>query len=124
MASFIMLKTGIVLVIASDRMSATLINASDGVKVGIVRYLCLKNTKLQTRVLFCVRDVDPVATVVFHGVANVVFACSVWFPGLLNLRDNMSFNFASEWCKGVAVVVMLPVEIGVGQDGFYHSCWE
>ncbi len=52
MASFVMLETGIVLVIASDRMSAALINMSDGVKVGIVRYLCLKNTELQRRVLF------------------------------------------------------------------------
>ncbi len=57
---------------------------------------------------FCVRDVDVVATVVFHGVANVVSACGVWYPGLANFRDNISFDFA----------VMLSVEIGVGQDGF------
>jgi hypothetical protein len=36
----VMLETGIVLVIASDRMLAALINASDGVNVGIVRCLC------------------------------------------------------------------------------------
>jgi hypothetical protein len=52
MALFMILETGIAPVIASDRMSAALINTSDGVKVGIVRYLCLKNTELQTRVLF------------------------------------------------------------------------
>ncbi len=52
MASFVMLETGIALVIASDRVSAALINASDGVKVGIVRYLCLTKTELQTRVPF------------------------------------------------------------------------
>ncbi len=67
---------------------------------------------------FCVRDVDIVAMVVFHGIANVVSACSVRCPGLANLREDMSFDFASKWCKGVAVVVMLPVEIGVGQDSF------
>ncbi len=67
---------------------------------------------------FCVRDVDIVAMVVFHGIANIVSACSVWCPGLMNFRDNMSFNFAPEWCKEVAVVVMMPAEIGVGRDGF------
>ncbi len=67
---------------------------------------------------FCVKDVDVVATLVFHGIANIISACGVWYPGLVNFRDNVSFNFAPEWCEGVAVVVMLPVEIGVGQDGF------
>ncbi len=71
---------------------------------------------------FYVGDVDIVATVVFHGIANIVSACSVLCPGLVNFRDNVSFNFAPKWCKGVAVVVMLPVEIGVGPDGFLHSC--
>jgi hypothetical protein len=67
---------------------------------------------------FCVRDVDDVATLVFHGVANVVSACGVWCPCLANFRDSMSFDFASKWCKGVAVIVMLSVEIGVGRDSF------
>jgi hypothetical protein len=67
---------------------------------------------------FCVRDVDIVAYVVLHGIANVVSACGVWCPGLTNFRDDMSFNFASKGCKGVAVVVMLLVEIGVDQDSF------
>jgi hypothetical protein len=31
---------------------------------------------------FCVRDVDIVARVVFHGIAYIVFACGVWCPGL------------------------------------------
>jgi hypothetical protein len=39
MASLVMLETGIAPVIHPDRMSAALNNASDGVKVGIVRYL-------------------------------------------------------------------------------------
>jgi hypothetical protein len=52
MASLVMLETGIAPVIASDRVSTALINASDGVNVGIVRYLCLKNMKLQMRVPF------------------------------------------------------------------------
>ncbi len=52
MASFAMLETGIAPVIPSDRVSAALTNASDGVKVGIVRYLCLKKTELQMRVPF------------------------------------------------------------------------
>ncbi len=52
MASLVVLETGITPVITSDKVSASLINASDGVKVGIVRYLCLKNTALQTRVPF------------------------------------------------------------------------
>ena len=47
-----MLETGIALVIPSDRIPAALINTSDGVKVGIVRYLCLKKTELQMRVPF------------------------------------------------------------------------
>ncbi len=67
---------------------------------------------------FCVRDVDIVAMVVFHGIANLISACGVWCPGLANFRDDMSFDFASKWCKGAAVVVMLLIEIGVGQDGF------
>ncbi len=52
MASLVMLLTGIAPVVASDRVSAAVINASDGVKVGIVRCLCLKNTELQTSVPF------------------------------------------------------------------------
>ncbi len=52
MASFVMLETGIVPVIASDRVSAALIITSDGVKVGIVRYLCLKKMELQMCVPF------------------------------------------------------------------------
>ncbi len=67
---------------------------------------------------FCVRDVDIVKTIVFHGVANIVSACGVWCAGLANFRDDMSFDFASKLCKGITVVVMLPVEIGVGRDGF------
>ncbi len=67
---------------------------------------------------FCVMDVDVVATVVFSGVASTVSACGVWCPGLANFRDNMSFDFASKWCKGVAGVVMLPVDISVTETGF------
>jgi hypothetical protein len=67
---------------------------------------------------FCIRDVDIVAMVVFHGIANIVSACGMSCPGLANFRDNVSLNFAPEWCKGVAVVVMLSIEIGVGRDGF------
>jgi hypothetical protein len=52
MASLVMLETGIAPEIASDRVSAALINVSHGVKVGIVRCLCLKNMELQTRVPF------------------------------------------------------------------------
>ncbi len=66
---------------------------------------------------FCVRDVVA-ATVVFNGITDIVSNCGVWFPGLANFRNNMNFNFASKWCEGVAVVVMLPIEIGVGRDSF------
>ncbi len=52
MASLVTLETGIAPVIASDTVSATLINTSDGVKVGIVRYLYSINTELQTHVPF------------------------------------------------------------------------
>ncbi len=52
MVSLVMLETGIAPVFASDRMSTALINVSDSVKVGIVRYLCSKNMELQTHVLF------------------------------------------------------------------------
>ncbi len=55
MVSFVILETGIAPVIASDIVFAALINASDGVNVGIVRYLCLKKTELQTRVPFVSR---------------------------------------------------------------------
>ncbi len=51
MALLVMLETGIVPVMASKRMSAALINALPGVNVGIVKYMCLKKTKIQTRVL-------------------------------------------------------------------------
>ncbi len=109
----VMVDTGKTPVIASDRMSVALINASVGVRVGIVRYLCLKNTKLQTRA-FGVDDVDIVAMVVLQGIADVVTARSVRCPSLPNFRENMSFDFASKWCKWVAVVVVLSVEVCVG----------
>ena len=50
-ASFVIVETGNTPVMASESVSAAFINASEGVSVGIVRYLCLKNTELQTRVL-------------------------------------------------------------------------
>lgn len=50
-ASFVIVDTGNAPVMASESTSAALINASAGVRLGIVRYLCLKNTELQTRVL-------------------------------------------------------------------------
>ncbi len=51
MVLLVMLETGIAPVMTSKSMSAALINALPGVNVGIVKYLCLKKTKLQTRVL-------------------------------------------------------------------------
>ena len=50
-ASFVIVDTGKTPVIASEIASAALMSASAGVRVGIVRYLCLKNTELQTPVL-------------------------------------------------------------------------
>jgi hypothetical protein len=71
---------------------------------------------------FGVADVDVVATIVLHNIADLVAACGVWCPGLLNFRENMSFNLASEWCKWVAVIIVLSIEISISQDGFKHSC--
>ncbi len=67
---------------------------------------------------FGVADVDVVATIVLHSIADVVAACGVWCPGLANFRDNMSIHLASEWCKWVAVTIMLSVEISISRDGF------
>ncbi len=50
-ASFVIVDTGKTPMMASESVSAALSNASEGVSVGVVRYLCLKNTELQTRVL-------------------------------------------------------------------------
>ncbi len=50
-ASLVIVEIGNTPVMASARLSAALISASEGVSVGIVKYLCLKNTELQTRVL-------------------------------------------------------------------------
>ncbi len=47
----VMLETDIAPVMASKKMSTALINVLPGVNVGIVKYLCLKKTKLQRRVL-------------------------------------------------------------------------
>ena len=51
MASFVMVEGGMLPDIAAVRSSAALIRASAGVSVGMVKYLCLKNTELQVRVL-------------------------------------------------------------------------
>ncbi len=67
---------------------------------------------------FGVADVDVVATIVLHGVADVVATGGVWCPGLSNFRDHMSFNLASEWCKRMAIVIMLFIEIRVSQHSF------
>ena len=61
-----------------------------------------------------VTDVDIVTTIVLDGIANVESAGSVWCPSFLYFRDDMRFNFASKWCKRVAVVVVLSVEVCVG----------
>ncbi len=45
---------------------------------------------------FGVADVDIMATIVLHGIPDIVAAGGVWGPGLLNLRDNVGFNLASE----------------------------
>ncbi len=50
MASLVMFFVGITPEIAFTSLSAALISASAGVMVGIVRYLCLKNTVSQTLV--------------------------------------------------------------------------
>ncbi len=50
-ASSVIVEIGNAPVMASARMLVALISASEGVSVGIVKYLCLKNTKLQTCVL-------------------------------------------------------------------------
>ncbi len=67
---------------------------------------------------FSVADLDVVAMIVLHSIADVVAACSVWCPGLANFKDNMSFNLASEWCKWVAVIIVLSIEISISRDGF------
>ena len=61
-----------------------------------------------------VADVDLVAAIVLAGVADVVSAGGVWCPSFSYFWDNVCFNFASKWCKRVAVVVMLSVEVCVG----------
>ena len=61
-----------------------------------------------------VADVDIVTTIVLDGIANVVSGGSVWCPSFSYFRDNVCFNLASEWCKGVAIVVLLSVEVSVG----------
>ena len=52
MASVVIDDAGVLPAIAVVRLSAALMSASAGVIEGIVRYLCLKNTELQVRVLF------------------------------------------------------------------------
>ncbi len=49
MASLVMFDSGITPDIASVRLSAAPMSVLAGVMVGIVRYLCLKNTLLQTQ---------------------------------------------------------------------------
>ena len=48
-ASAVTLFFGMIPLMVSTRLSAALIRASAGVKLGIVKYLCLKNTVLQMR---------------------------------------------------------------------------
>ncbi len=50
MASVVMLGGGMIPAMALVKLSAAHMRALDGVSVGIVRYLCLKNTVLQIRV--------------------------------------------------------------------------
>ncbi len=50
MASVVMLSGGRTPAMADVKLSAAWMSASAGVKVGMVRYLCLKNTLLQVRV--------------------------------------------------------------------------
>jgi hypothetical protein len=50
MASVVMLGGGMTPVMVGVRLSAVRMRASAGVRDGMVRYLCLKNTKLQIRV--------------------------------------------------------------------------
>ena len=61
-----------------------------------------------------VTDVHIVTTIVLDGIANVESAGSVWCPSFSYFGDDMRFNFASKWCKRVAVVVVLTIEICVG----------
>ncbi len=50
MASVVMFGGGRTPAMADIKLSAAWISASAGVSVGMVRYLCLKNTVLQVRV--------------------------------------------------------------------------
>ena len=82
------ISTGITPASAVVRLSAAWMRASAGVKDGIVRYLCLKNTVLHMRVCLvhaCVSGVDDVyfvAAVMFPRCSYVVPACCMWCPCL------------------------------------------
>ncbi len=60
-----------------------------------------------------VTAVDPVPVVVFPRVANVEAAHSVWCPCLSITWCDMYFNFASEWCEGVWIVIMFTPEVRI-----------
>ena len=65
-----------------------------------------------------VGDVDGVAAVVLVGVADVVPGCCVRRPCFPYFGDNVCFNFASQWCVGLAVVVVLAPQVCVGGNCF------
>ncbi len=65
-----------------------------------------------------VGDVDGVAAVVLVGVANVISCCSVGSPCFPYFGDNVCFNFASQRCVRLAVVVVLAPQVCVGGNCF------
>jgi hypothetical protein len=58
-----------------------------------------------------VTDVDFMAAIVLPSVAHVVSACCVGCPCLVNSWGDLCLNFASQWCKGVSIVVVLAPEV-------------
>ncbi len=56
--------------------------------------------------------------IVLQGISDTLAAGSMWGPGFLSFRVNMGFNFASERCKRMTIIVVLSIDISVGRDGF------
>ena len=110
MASSVTVVLGMFPPMASTSLSAARSKATSGVIVGIVRYLCLKNTVSQT--LRC-RDVDLMASVMFVRVADVVAAHCVRCPRLADSGVKVGLDPAAKGCKWMGVVIVGAPEVGV-----------
>jgi hypothetical protein len=95
------------------RSDATFMTSVSGVTCGFIIYWCLKNTVSLILFALVFHNVDVEALVILHCHPNVETGVRVNVPGLSVLGLEVGHHRASQRCKWVFHVMVLPVDMGI-----------